>query len=217
MRCSIGPTPRHSSPRCPWWGTQQVRARQRLRGSAPAQRGQRQVVAQRFASTGVAPCMTVVCVEGSAGPTHCPAQADVLAPASCIHAPSQPAGLEGLSDGVYHPPKLNPVAMPEDRALSNKEMRRVREAQRRAQRRCVAGSRALRVVHCCSKVDCPHPVWSCTRLHLVASGAAGGGPILLHPHTLRHPVLHPFTCSLLCAAVLSCVSWLRSWLVHLRR
>jgi hypothetical protein len=36
---------------------------------------------------------------------------------------------------VYQPPKLNPVAMPEDRALSNKEMRRIREAQRRAQRR----------------------------------------------------------------------------------
>jgi hypothetical protein len=37
--------------------------------------------------------------------------------------------------GVYRPPKLNPVAMEEDRALSNKERRRLLEAQRRAQRR----------------------------------------------------------------------------------
>jgi hypothetical protein len=50
--------------------------------------------------------------------------------------PSHPPGLgAGPTDGVYQPPKLNPVAMPEDRALSNKEMRRIREAQRRAQRR----------------------------------------------------------------------------------
>jgi hypothetical protein len=37
--------------------------------------------------------------------------------------------------GVYRPPKLNPVAMPEDRAASNKELRRIQQAQRRAQRR----------------------------------------------------------------------------------
>ncbi|KAF8059680.1 hypothetical protein HT031_005088 [Scenedesmus sp. PABB004] len=36
--------------------------------------------------------------------------------------------------GVYRPPRLNPTAMEEDRALSGKEMRRLREAQRRAQR-----------------------------------------------------------------------------------
>lgn len=36
---------------------------------------------------------------------------------------------------MYKPPKLNPVAMEEDRAISNKELRRIREAQRKAQRR----------------------------------------------------------------------------------
>lgn len=54
-------------------------------------------------------------------------------PPAPIHVPL--SGLDMPSDGVYRPPKLNPVAMPEDRALSAKEMRRVREAQRRAQRR----------------------------------------------------------------------------------
>eukprot|EP00879_Flechtneria_rotunda_P011823 GHRR01012350.1.p1 GENE.GHRR01012350.1~~GHRR01012350.1.p1 ORF type:complete len:590 (+),score=268.47 GHRR01012350.1:166-1935(+) len=47
------------------------------------------------------------------------------------------AGLEPTSTGVYRPPKLNPVAMDEDRALSNKEMRKLKEAQRRAKRSVV--------------------------------------------------------------------------------
>jgi hypothetical protein len=49
------------------------------------------------------------------------------------------AGLEAAAaaGGVYRPPKLNPVAMEEDRALSNKERRRLLEAQRRAKRRYV--------------------------------------------------------------------------------
>jgi hypothetical protein len=46
------------------------------------------------------------------------------------------AGMDAAAaGGVYRPPKLNPVAMEEDRALSNKERRRLLEAQRRAQRR----------------------------------------------------------------------------------
>lgn len=45
----------------------------------------------------------------------------------------------GLDGGVYRPPKLNPVAMDEDRALSRKEERKLREAQRKAQRRCGDG------------------------------------------------------------------------------
>lgn len=109
------------------------------------------MVAQISASTGVAPCMAVVGVWGCTVHMHRPAQADLVAPAPCIHAPSQPAGLEGPSDGVYHPPKLNPVAMPEDRALSNKEMRRVREAQRRAQRRCVGPCRVLGVCNAAAR------------------------------------------------------------------
>lgn len=177
-----------------------------------------QVVAQSSASTGAAPCMTVVGVWGSAVHTH------VLHKLMCLllhpcPPPSHPAGLEGPSDGVYRPPKLNPVAMPEDRALSNKEMRRVREAQRRAQRRCVGeGCRDCRGGALLQQGRMSTSLVACTRLQLVASGVAGVGPIaVLHPHTLEHASLHPFTCSLSCAAVPSCVSWLRSWLVHLRR
>eukprot|EP00775_Hariotina_reticulata_P005267 gene5267-5502_t len=47
------------------------------------------------------------------------------------------AGAAGGAAGVYKPPKLNPVAMEEDRAISNKELRRIREAQRKAQRSSV--------------------------------------------------------------------------------
>ncbi|WIA21610.1 hypothetical protein OEZ85_000794 [Tetradesmus obliquus] len=47
------------------------------------------------------------------------------------------AGMEAAGGGVYRPPKLNPVAMEEDRALSAKERRKLLEAQRRAQRSSV--------------------------------------------------------------------------------
>lgn len=72
-------------------------------------------------------------------------QVSQYAPSSLAALPLfSPAVSVGLdlppSDGVYRPPKLNPVAMPEDRAVSNKEMRRIREAQRRAQRRLVGRS-----------------------------------------------------------------------------
>ena len=59
----------------------------------------------------------------------------------------------GPSDGVYRPPKLNPVAMPEDRALSNKEMRRIREAQRRAQRRYGPGCKGDAGLPACGAVS----------------------------------------------------------------
>lgn len=71
-----------------------------------------------------------------AAPAHylCP-----FNPPHSTHSPlPHPAPPAGAAGGVYHPPKLNPVSMEEDREMSNRDRRRLKEAQRKAKRRWVA-------------------------------------------------------------------------------
>jgi hypothetical protein len=111
----------------------------------------------------------------------------------------------GLADaagpsGVYRPPKLNPVAMEEDRAASRQERRAEAEARRRAKRRSGSGGPAEKPGG--PALPCPAPL-SAPLPHPSLTPAA-----LPRPNPQTPPPVH---------AAPSCASSRRSWRARPRR